>query len=563
MIQELYIKNFAIIEEVHCQFDEDMTVLTGETGAGKSIIIDAVGLLVGERASLDMIRYGTDKAIIQGIFKIEDSQTQERLLDLGLSLEDDLLLVQRELLQNGKSVCRINGQLATLSLLKQVGQGIIDIHGQNEHFLLLDPQKHLGLLDSYIQEEISPLKETYSSVYADYQKVKGDLKALLTDEKKDVQRMDMLHFQLKEIDEAALLIGEEEALIEERNHFIHYQKIQQALMNSINALESEDVSAIDLVGSASNELATIANLDKVYLDLSQQVSDAYYQLQDAISSISNILESSTYDKERLNQIEERLNVYYQLKRKYGSHTEEILAFADKARQELDAIENKEEHIEKLEKQVAQAHGKASQLATKLSTLRKKAAKELTAEVETQLKDLYMEKVQFAVNFQELAELNDQGMDSLEFYAATNLGEPLKPLSKIASGGELSRFTLALKAIFVKEQAISTVIFDEVDSGVSGRVAQAIAEKMQYISEFAQVLCITHLPQVASMANHHFRIEKVESNERTQTKLLELEESMRSQEIARMLAGSQITDLTLQHAKELLSDAKLIQAQHKK
>ncbi|MCQ9209812.1 DNA repair protein RecN [Granulicatella seriolae] len=563
MIQELYIKNFAIIEEVHCQFDEGMTVLTGETGAGKSIIIDAVGLLVGERASLDMIRYGTDKAIIQGIFKIEDSQTQERLLDLGLSLEDELLLVQRELLQNGKSVCRINGQLATLSLLKQVGQGIIDIHGQNEHFLLLDPQKHLGLLDSYIQEEISSLKETYSGAYADYQKVKGDLKALLTDEKKDVQRMDMLHFQLKEIDEAALVIGEEEALIEERNHFTHYQKIQQALMNSINALEAEDVSAIDLVGSASNELGSIANLDKVYLDLSQQVSDAYYQLQDAISSISNILESSTYDEERLNQIEERLNVYYQLKRKYGSHTEEILAFADKARQELDAIENKEEHIEKLEKQVAQAQGKVSQLAMKLSTLRKKAAKALTAEVETQLKDLYMEKVQFAVNFQELAELNDQGMDSLEFYAATNLGEPLKPLSKIASGGELSRFTLALKAIFVKEQAISTVIFDEVDSGVSGRVAQAIAEKMQYISEFAQVLCITHLPQVASMANHHFRIEKVESNQRTQTKLLELEESMRSQEIARMLAGSQITDLTLQHAKELLSDAKLIQERHKK
>ena len=561
LIQEIYIKNFAIIEEVQCTFEKGMTVLTGETGAGKSIIIDAVGLLIGERASLEMIRYGEEKSLIQGVFRIEDPSVVEKLQEFGVAVVEDELMIQRELLQNGKSNCRINGQLATVALLKQIGPYLIDIHGQNEHFLLLNEEKHLGLLDEFAHHQMGSLLASYDEAYAKVVAAKQELRALQTAEKEDAQRVDMLRFQLQEIEEANIYVGEEEQLSEEKEYFTHFQKIQAALQTALAALEGEEYSSVDAIGEATREVESLESISTSFKTLSTQMSEAYYQLQDAASAIRHEIENAEFDEERLAFIEERLDVYYQLKRKYGDDAEEILAFQDKARDALNKIENKEALISETEKVLKQATLEAFAIAENISSIRREVAKRLEADIVSELHGLYMETAQFAIQFKTSEALLETGIDLVEFYISTNKGEPLKPLSKIVSGGELSRITLAMKSIFTKEQLVGTIIFDEVDTGVSGRVAQAIASKMHYISEYAQVLSITHLPQVASMADTHIHIEKVEEGERTHTILKVMDEAERTEEIARMLSGTTITALTLENAKELLQISNAIKQEN--
>lgn len=561
LIQEIYIKNFAIIEEVQCTFEKGMTVLTGETGAGKSIIIDAVGLLIGERASLEMIRYGEEKSLIQGVFRIEDPSVVEKLQEFGVEVIEDELMIQRELLQNGKSNCRINGQLATVALLKQIGPYLIDIHGQNEHFLLLNEEKHLGLLDEFAHHQMGDLIAEYDEAYAKVVAAKQELRALQTAEKEDAQRVDMLKFQLQEIEEANIYVGEEEQLSEEKEYFTHFQKIQTALQKALAALEGEEYSSVDAIGEATREVESLESISTSFKTLSTQMSEAYYQLQDAASAIRHEIENAEFDEERLAFIEERLDVYYQLKRKYGDDAEEILAFQDKARDALNKIENKEALIAETEKVLKKATLEAFAIAENISSIRREVAKRLEADIVSELHGLYMENAQFAIQFETTEALLETGIDIVEFYISTNKGEPLKPLSKIVSGGELSRITLAMKSIFTKEQLVGTIIFDEVDTGVSGRVAQAIASKMHYISEYAQVLSITHLPQVASMADTHIHIEKVEEGERTHTILKVMDEEERTEEIARMLSGTTITALTLENAKELLQISNAIKQEN--
>lgn len=561
LIQEIYIKNFAIIEEVQCTFEKGMTVLTGETGAGKSIIIDAVGLLIGERASLEMIRYGEEKSLIQGVFRIEDPAVVEKLQEFGVEVVEDELMIQRELLQNGKSNCRINGQLATVALLKQIGPYLIDIHGQNEHFLLLNEEKHLGLLDEFAHHKMGPLMAEYDEAYAKVVTAKQELRALQTAEKEDSQRVDLLKFQLQEIEEANIYVGEEEQLSEEKEYFRHFQKIQTALQTALGALEGDEFSSVDAIGEATREVESLELISTSFKTLSTQMSEAYYQLQDAASAIRHEIENAEFDEERLAFIEDRLDVYYQLKRKYGDDAEEILAFQDKARDALNKIENKEALIAETEKVLKKATIEAFAIAEKISSIRREVAKRLEADIVSELHGLYMENAQFAIQFETSDSLLETGIDIVEFYISTNKGEPLKPLSKIVSGGELSRITLAMKSIFTKEQLVGTIIFDEVDTGVSGRVAQAIASKMHYISEYAQVLSITHLPQVASMADTHIHIEKVEEGERTHTILKVMNETERTEEIARMLSGTTITALTLENAKELLQISNAIKQEN--
>ena len=561
LIQEIYIKNFAIIEEVQCTFEKGMTVLTGETGAGKSIIIDAVGLLIGERASLEMIRYGEEKSLIQGVFRIEDPSVVEKLQEFGVEVVEDELMIQRELLQNGKSNCRINGQLATLALLKQIGPYLIDIHGQNEHFLLLNEEKHLGLLDEFAHHQMGDLIAEYDEAYTKVVAAKQELRALQTAEKEDAQRVDMLKFQLQEIEEANIYVGEEEQLSEEKEYFTHFQKIQTALRTALASLEGEDYSSVDAIGEATREVESLESISTSFKTLSTQMSEAYYQLQDAASAIRHEIENAEFDEERLAFIEERLDVYYQLKRKYGDDAKVILAFQDKARDALNKIENKEALIAETEKVLKQATLEVFRIAEKISSIRREVAKRLEADIVGELHGLYMENAQFAIQFETSEGLLETGIDIVEFYISTNKGEPLKPLSKIVSGGELSRITLAMKSIFTKEQLVGTIIFDEVDTGVSGRVAQAIASKMHYISEYAQVLSITHLPQVASMADTHIHIEKVEEGERTHTILKVMNETERTEEIARMLSGTTITALTLENAKELLQISNAIKQEN--
>lgn len=562
MIQELYIKNFAIIEEVRCSFEEGMTVLTGETGAGKSIIIDAVGLLIGERASLEMIRYGSDKASIQAIFTVDNPIAIQALEALGITIEDGQLMIQRELLQNGKSTCRINGQLATVALLRQIGPYLIDIHGQNEHFLLLNEEKHLELLDEFAQGELEEELATYQDLYQHYVTVRQQLRNLKTAEKEDAQRIDMLRYQVEEIEQAHIYVGEEESLIEEREYFTHFQKIQQNLLMAENVLQSDDYAAVDAIGEASGYIRDLEGINETYHQLHEQLQEAYYQLQDALSTIHHEIDSAEFDEQRYAEVEERLDVYYQLKRKYGDTAEEILDFQAKAQAALNQIENKDSIIAALKQELQQVKKKAISVAHRLTKIRHQVAQTLAAQIEEELRELYMENAQFQVSITPATTLLETGIDVVEFYISTNKGEPLKPLSKIVSGGELSRITLAMKTIFVKEQAVGTIVFDEVDTGVSGRVAQAIAEKMQYISEFAQVLCITHLPQVASMASTQIHIEKVERQERTLTTLTVLTPAERIQEVGRMLAGEEVTALTKQHAEELLTMAEQIRQTHK-
>lgn len=572
MLQELSIKNFAIIEDLQVSFDEGMTVLTGETGAGKSIIIDAVGLLAGGRGSYDMIRYGEKKTVIQGLFTMpQNTNTAEILEDYGIESDDNQILLQREVSRNGKNVSRVNGTIVTVSVLREVGETLIDIHGQNEHQELMDPQKHINLLDQFAGPELKKIKDGYRLAYEKYMQVRKQLIQLKSDEKENAQRIDLLSFQIKEIEQAKLKDEQEEnKLDDERNLLVNFQKVTQSLTTAYDALQNSEENGIDKIGVGMSALDKVKDINPTYQAIAANVSAAYYQLQESAAEILSEIEQMSYDEGRLNEIESRLDTIYQLKRKYGNTIGEILAHYQKIAEELDLIENRESYLEKLNVEYISSKEEVFAIGKQLTVIRKRAAKSLEEQIHLQLKELYMEKVTFQTVFHEKrgkAAIFENGLDDVEFYVATNVGEPIKALSKVASGGELSRMMLAMKAIFTKTQGITSIIFDEVDTGVSGRVAQAIANKIHLVASYSQVLCITHLPQVAAMADHHLYIEKEIIEDRTQTHVHPLFDGERINEVARMLAGTDITELSIAHAKELLdladsekkkeSDAKIV------
>lgn len=557
MLQELSIKNFAIIDTLQISFEQGMTVLTGETGAGKSIIIDAVGLLAGGRGSADFIRHGEDKTVIQGLFQMpESSQLASLMEEYGISYEPDQILLQRELSSSGKNVARVNGTIVTVSVLREIAAHLIDIHGQNEHQELMNPAKHLDLLDQFGDSELGRLIASYQDTYQTFIGVKQERDRLLLDEQQNIQRIDLLTFQISEIESANLQNdAEEEALIEERNLLANYQRILQGLTTLYNALEGEDGNGLDQIGVGLGAIERIESLSPTYQDLTKRISEAYFQLQDVATTVRDEIDEMTYDEARLNEIEVRLELLKQLKRKYGSSIEEIKDYYEKISLELDMISNKESYLEKLAKRYEAAEIDLYAKGRQLKTKRQKIAHNLETEIQEQLKALYMEKATFYVVFEEEEVIHPDGLNALEFYIAPNVGEPPKPLAKIASGGELSRMMLAMKAIFTQNQEITSIIFDEVDTGVSGRVAQAIANKIHLVSEHSQVLCITHLPQVAAIADNHFYIEKDVVEERTFTHVFKIVGKKRTNEVARMLAGTEITELSLAHAEELLDLAK--------
>ncbi|GAB5054075.1 DNA repair protein RecN [Pediococcus parvulus] len=558
MLQELSIRNFAIIEKLNIEFNSGMTVLTGETGAGKSIIIDAVGLLAGGRGSVDFIRKGTKKAVLQGMFSMDKNPDTLALLDqYGIEHADPTLILQREIQVSGRNVCRINGSLVNTTILKKVGETLIDIHGQNEHQELMQPEKHLGMLDEFARNGIQPLLKQYQQKYEHFQNLKQKFNRKKANEKEWAQRVDMLRFQVKEIEDANLQVGEEEQLNSQKELLENFQKISTALQTAQLALENEEsAGAIDSTGEAMNALRDIENIDDKYKNISNIISSAYYQLQDATSDISGELENMEWDEGKLDQVEKRLEEIYQLKKKYGDNIQQILAYDQKASEELHSMVDSESDEDQMESQLETIQEQLKKIALQLSTTRKQAASKLQVAVHDQLKQLYMDKAEFEVHFDESAGLKfkSTGIDNVEFYLRTNPGESMGPLSRIASGGELSRIMLALKTIFAKSQGVTSIIFDEVDTGVSGRVAQAIAEKIKLIASYSQVLCITHLPQVAAEADHQFFVSKAVKGGRTETKLSDLNENGRVQELARMLAGSTVTKLSIQHAKELLKMA---------
>ena len=558
MLQEISITNFAIIPELRLSFHEGMTALTGETGAGKSIIIDALGLLAGGRSSSDYIRQGADKCILEGLFEWPKQDGFSALMnELGIESDGDNLIVRRDMSLTGKNICRVNGHIVTLANLRKIGSYLVDIQGQNEHQELLQTEAHLVLLDRFGDNEFQRKKKNYQKEFSRYRELERQVRKIQKNEKSFVQRIDMLHFQQEEIAAAQLEVGEEEQLSEEREKLSNYQKIVDSLASGYSALSGEERSSVDNVGLAVAELQSIAHLDNEYEAIFENVQSAYYLLQDAIGDMSRQIDLLELDENRLEEVNQRLELIRQLKRKYGESIEAILNYYDDITQELASSDFSEGQLEKMKSELAEKEEKLQKQAVELHEIRKKIAKGLEQSILKELKSLYMENTEFEVRFSksDKAQLDMNGFDQVEFYITTNPGEPLKPLVKVASGGELSRMLLALKTIFSSEQGVTSIIFDEVDTGVSGRVAQAIADKISQISRYSQVLCITHLPQVAAVADYQYYIKKDVIKGRTQTSVAELAPAQREEEIARMLAGSEITPLTMEHAKELLRLAK--------
>ncbi|MDR4888867.1 DNA repair protein RecN [Fredinandcohnia sp. QZ13] len=558
MLAELSIKNFAIIESLSISLEKGLTVLTGETGAGKSIIIDAIHLLVGGRGSVEFVRYGEERAEIEGLFLIEDDNhpCYTKAMEFGIEISEGMVVLRRDISKSGKSVCRINGKLVTISILREFGRTLIDIHGQHEHQDLMNQEQHIYMLDQYGGDTLKQALQEYLAVYKDFLNVKQRLKSFNENEQELAHRLDLIQFQLNEIGKANLKPNEDVVLTEERNKISNYEKIFKSLQNSYNALYG-DQKGLDWVGLAMNQAEAVMDIDKELKSIHETISNSFYLLEEISYKIRDQLDKLEFDPARLDFIEGRLNEIAQLKRKYGQSVEEILEYAAKIEDEIDTIQNREQHIGKLKEELESILEDVKLESENVSQIRKKLAKELIGKITQELKDLYMEKAKFDIKFFEDTPIKFtlNGKDDIEFYISTNPGEPLKPLAKIASGGELSRIMLAIKSIFSKHQGVTSIIFDEVDTGVSGRVAQAIAEKIYGISVNSQVLCISHLPQVAAMSDTHLFITKETIQGRTTTSVTSLDETEKIKEISRMISGVEITDLTKEHAKELLSLAK--------
>lgn len=553
MLQELVIDNFAIIAHLQLAFNEGMSVLSGETGAGKSIIIDAVGLLAGGRGSQEFIRTGSDKAILQGLFEInaENAGLIFDLNALGINFEDWQLIIQREMHRNGRNIIRVNGTLINLATLKKIGSWLVDIHGQNEHQELMQTEKHLGLLDAYGGSGIEQKIKEYQIIYAEYRVIKKQLVQQQSGEQQWAQRLDMLQFQVEELENANLDVNEEEVLLVERERLNNFQKISAALATANQCLTSSDNSVIDNLGRALQALQLVEHIDANLGELSTNLGNSYYTLQDLAQDVERESDLLEYDEQRLNEIEERLNLIQQLKRKYGTTVREILIYFEKIKVEYRKMQANTNSSEDISQKLGALQDKLKLKATELHVLRNKNSEKLVIEIHEQLKELYMDKAIFSVKFNETSQFTKNGTDNIEFYIQTNPGENAKPLAKVASGGELSRIMLALKTIFAKNQGITSIIFDEVDTGVSGRVAQAIAEKIAKIASYSQVLTITHLPQVAAIADNHFLIVKNVIDGRTKTRVNLLSAKDRIHELARMISGTTITELALANAQEML------------
>lgn len=552
MLLELTIENFAIIPKLHLSFHQGMTALTGETGAGKSIIIDAMGLLAGSCGSSDYIRQGADKCLLEGLFELPQQKGFRQVMDeLGIDYSDELLIVQRDMSLSGKNICRVNGRTVTLANLRRIGMYLVDIQGQNEHQELLQAEKHLSLMDSFGSQKFQQQLVNYHTHYHEFRQLEKRVRKIQLNEQSYVQRMDMLRFQQEEIEQADLQPNEEELLVEERDKLSNFQKIVDALAKAYGMLSSETGDSLDGISIAFNEIQGISHLDMEYEQISENIQNAYYLLQDAASDISRQMDHLELDEERLEEVVLRLEIIRQLKRKYGDSVPAILAYYEKISDELSAATITEGQLEELELQLEEKEQSVWQLAEELHQQRQQIAQQLEREILQELSELYMENTQFDVHFEESKILRETGFDQVEFYLSTNPGEPLKSLVKVASGGELSRILLALKTIFSKTQEMTSIVFDEVDTGVSGRVAQAIAEKIAKIARNSQVLCITHLPQVAAVADYQYFISKAVKEGRTQTHVAKLTNEERVEEVARMLAGAKITELTLEHARELL------------
>ena len=550
MLLEISIKNFAIIEAISLNFEKGMTVLTGETGAGKSIIIDAMNMMLGARATTDVIRHGAPKAEIEGLFSVENSHALQMIFDeQGIELGDEII-IRREILQNGRSVSRVNGQMVNLSVLRSIGQYLVDIHGQHDQEELMRPQLHIQMLDGFGDADFLELKQAYQTNFDAYRKMRKQLLEIKKNQEEHKARIEMLEFQMAEIESASLQPGEDLKLNQERDKLLNHKNIADTLTNAYTMLDNEEFSSLANVRSAMNDMESIEEYDVEYREISTSLSESYYVLEDVTKRLEDIIESLDFDGNRLMQIESRLDLLHAITRKYGGNVDDVLMYFAKITEEYNLLTGNHLSSDDMEVELKKLEVSLVDLATKLASARHNLAQQLENEIQQELKDLYMEKARFQVQFTK-GKFTREGNESVEFYISTNPGEDFKPLVKVASGGELSRLMLAIKSAFSRKEGKTSIVFDEVDTGVSGRVAQAIAQKIHKIGQNGQVLAISHLPQVIAIADYQFFIEKISNDHSTVStvRLLTVEE--RVEEVAKMLAGENVTEAALSQARELL------------
>lgn len=550
MLLEISIKNFAIIESISLNFEQGMTVLTGETGAGKSIIIDAMNMMLGARATTEVIRHGAPKAEIEGLFSIESNRALEEIFDeQGLELSDEII-IRREILQNGRSISRVNGQMVNLSVLRTIGQQLVDIHGQHDQEELMRPHRHIQMLDEFGDASFFELKEAYQTSFDNYRQTRKQVLDIKKNQLEHKARIEMLEFQMAEIEAANLKAGEDIALNQERDKLLNHKHIADTLTNAYSMLDNEEFSSLANVRSAMNDMESLEEFDPEYREISNSLSESYYVLEDITKRLESIIDGLDFDGNRLMQVESRLDLIHTITRKYGGSVDDVLEYFAKITDEYNLLTGNNLSSEDMEIELKKLEKNLVDLAGQVAQARHKIAQDLEAEIKQELQDLYMEKAQFQVRFSQ-GKFSREGNESVEFYISTNPGEDFKPLVKVASGGELSRLMLAIKSAFSRKEGKTSIVFDEVDTGVSGRVAQAIAQKIHKIGQHGQVLAISHLPQVIAIADYQFFIEKISNEHSTVStvRLLTVEE--RIEEVAKMLAGENVTEAALSQARELL------------
>lgn len=555
MLSLLHIENIALIQSADIRFEPGFNVLTGETGAGKSIVIDSIGAVLGERTSRELIRTGAKSALVTAVFT--QVPTLPWLEENGFPTGEEELLLQRELQGDGRNVCRIDGKLVTVAQLRELGRQLLNIHGQHDGQQLLDPASHLGYLDQF--GGCQPLLESYQEAYRKWHDIRREMDKLQMDEAERSRRVDTLNYQIQELERAQLKAGEDEELSARRTLLRSAGRLMEAVQSAEFALSGDEDrdGACSLIAQAEGEVQGVSSISPELSELSEKLTALRCAADDAADTLRDLSRSFDFSPGELDQVEERLDLLYRLRKKYGPTVEDMLSYLDRCRKELDQIQYADDTLARLEKDLKKAQKEAARRGEVLSRARREAAGALQARVQEELRQLDMPKVQFQTEFTPKggeAGMDETGLDEVQFLMSANLGEALKPIQKVASGGELARIMLALKNVLAEGDQIGTLVFDEVDTGVSGRAAQKVAEKMAQVARGKQVLCVTHLPQIAAMADTHFSVQKGEREGRTYTRLERLDRSQRREELARLIGGASITPSLLESAEELLRQA---------
>lgn len=555
MLSLLHIENIALIQSADIRFEPGFNVLTGETGAGKSIVIDSIGAVLGERTSRELIRTGAKSALVTAVFT--QVPNLPWLEENGFPTGEEELLLQRELQGDGRNVCRIDGKLVTVAQLRELGRQLLNIHGQHDGQQLLDPASHLGYLDQF--GGCQPLLESYQEAYRKWHDIRREMDKLQMDEAERSRRVDTLNYQIQELERAQLKAGEDEELSARRTLLRSAGRLMEAVQSAEFALSGDEDrdGACSLIAQAEGEVQGVSSISPELSELSEKLTALRCAADDAADTLRDLSRSFDFSPGELDQVEERLDLLYRLRKKYGPTVEDMLSYLDRCRKELDQIQYADDTLARLEKDLKKAQKEAARRGEVLSQARREAAGALQARVQEELRQLDMPKVQFQTEFTPKggeAGMDETGLDEVQFLMSANLGEALKPIQKVASGGELARIMLALKNVLAEGDQIGTLVFDEVDTGVSGRAAQKVAEKMAQVARGKQVLCVTHLPQIAAMADTHFSVQKGEREGRTYTRLELLDRSQRREELARLIGGASITPSLLESAEELLRQA---------